>query len=193
MGGNDYWAIADLYLRGESIASLAKAHNINSGTLYRKLKQMGISLRGRSEAAVLRPKPGRKPSYEWVDKDGYVRVQAGNRNVAKHRLTMEGHIGRRLLPSEVVHHIDGDRKNNSIANLHLCRNASEHRQIHANELAEAACGNASWRKCLYCHTYDAPERLTHIASTQGSYHKACAAAYQRARHRSINNEKEITT
>ena len=76
-------------------------------------------------------------------------------------------------------HIDGDRKNNSIANLHLCRNASEHRQIHANELAEAACGTPVGANTCTA-TYDAPERLTHIASTQGSYHKACTAAYQRA-------------
>jgi len=39
--------------------------------------------------------------------------------VAEHRLVMEAHIGRRLKPTEAVHHIDEDRLNNNINNMQL--------------------------------------------------------------------------
>ena len=53
-----------------------------------------------------------------------------NKLVAEHRLTMEKHIGRFLKESEIVHHIDGDRKNNSISNLMLFPNSSSHHKFH---------------------------------------------------------------
>lgn len=47
----------------------------------------------------------------------------------EHRLIMEEHIGRKLLHDEVVHHIDGNGKNNDINNL-VIMNESEHHSIH---------------------------------------------------------------
>ena len=43
---------------------------------------------------------------------------------------VEKNIGRKLGSKEVVHHIDGNRKNNNIENLYLCKNQSEHILIH---------------------------------------------------------------
>ena len=37
-----------------------------------------------------------------------------------HRYVMEQHLGRKLLPSEHIHHIDMDKLNNNISNLWLC-------------------------------------------------------------------------
>lgn len=42
---------------------------------------------------------------------------------------MEQYIGRKLLPNEVVHHIDKDKTNNDISNL-LLLTQSEHSKLH---------------------------------------------------------------
>lgn len=49
----------------------------------------------------------------------------------EHRHVMELHLGRKLTKEEVVHHIDGNRKNNDISNLMLFENNSEHIKHHA--------------------------------------------------------------
>jgi hypothetical protein len=46
--------------------------------------------------------------------------------VKEHRLIMEQHIGRYLTDQEVVHHIDKNKTNNSIENLLLFKDHSEH-------------------------------------------------------------------
>ena len=53
-------------------------------------------------------------------KDGYV---------LEHRWVMEQHIGRRLLKSEDVHHINGNKKDNRIENLEVFTH-SEHTRLH---------------------------------------------------------------
>ena len=54
-----------------------------------------------------------------VDQGGYRRLRIGGKNHFEHRLVMERHLGRKLLPNETVHHRDGDKLNNDITNLEL--------------------------------------------------------------------------
>ena len=54
---------------------------------------------------------------------------AKNGYVLEHRLKMEEYMGRFLNKEEVVHHIDGDKTNNSIENLILLNNQSEHMKL----------------------------------------------------------------
>lgn len=64
-------------------------------------------------AAVASQKGWRKHSSGYM-----VRRRSGVLEV-QHRVVMAEHIGRALLPSETVHHLNGDRADNRIENLEL--------------------------------------------------------------------------
>lgn len=74
-----------------------------------------------------------------IDLDGYALVIAPDghpfgrsratrksKRIVEHRLLMEQHIGRFLLPTEVVDHIDGLRLHNKIENLRLFSSNAQH-------------------------------------------------------------------
>ena len=52
--------------------------------------------------------------------------------VHEHRIIAARKLGRPLLPNEVVHHIDRDKRNNKMENLMVFSSQSEHAKWHAN-------------------------------------------------------------
>lgn len=47
-----------------------------------------------------------------------------------HRVVAERMLGRPLLPGEVVHHIDGDKRNNAPENLFVFQSQADHAKWH---------------------------------------------------------------
>lgn len=65
--------------------------------------------------------------YYWtIDIDGNRVYKEVHRDLAEKKL------GRKLLPSEVVHHIDGNKKNNNINNLMVFKTSSDHLRFHSS-------------------------------------------------------------
>lgn len=82
-----------------------------------------------------------------------------NDYVLYHRIIMENHLGRLLNSNEVVHHIDGNKKNNVIDNLSVMT-AKEHGALHH----EHDLSKHVQLKCPVCgKIFERPYRQTHFS------------------------------
>lgn len=91
-----------------------------------------------AKGQLAREKNGSWKGGRTVASNGYVLVKVGFdhpladvRGYAyEHRLVAETKIGRPLLPGEQVHHLDGNKQNNSPQNLEVVMGGAEHHFAH---------------------------------------------------------------
>ncbi len=76
---------------------------------------------------------GFKKTKTTEETNPYPRKQINKIRMKEHRRIMEVHLGRKLLRTEIVHHINNNPKDNRIENL-LLTNASDHGKIHKTSI-----------------------------------------------------------
>jgi hypothetical protein len=118
-------------------------------------------------------------------RNGY-RCLPGYNAQYEHTAIAERVLGRPLLAGEVVHHMDGNRLNNSNDNLAIFPNEDYHKLIHKRMRAMAATGNPDALVCRRCGKYDDPINLKVLSNggrkTPAIYHPECERNYGRSRY-----------
>lgn len=132
----------------------------------------------------------RKGGYFCLTVKDHPRSSPSTPYIPIHVLIVEKVLGKYLPLGAVVHHINGDHRDNRPENLFVCPNSSYHKTLHIAQRALINCGHADWRKCIYCHTYDSKEnfaqRLVH-GKIDSYFHRKCQNKYNRDR----RNKKNI--
>lgn len=123
--------IRQLAKRGWCLRLIANRYGCSRQCVCERMQEAGISrLPQWSQPG---PRNGQWRGGIQIDDDGYVLVwmpthpfanNAGT--VRQHRLVMELKLGRYLTRKEVVHHKDGNKKNNRIDNLELFASNGDH-------------------------------------------------------------------
>ena len=80
---------------------------------------------------------------------GYLEVTVKGKQMLLHRYLMEMWKGRKLLPTEQVHHIDGDKLNNRIENLRIVT-LQTHPKEHAKGYYSSNGSSATNKYCSKC-------------------------------------------
>ena len=114
-----------LYEDADSVSSLARKLGVPIQTVRYRLVNTGIPIRDRgwhSPKSTPPRKMQESPNWRggrYRTAKGYIRIQTDHGNVFEHRLVMEKTLGRPLLRTEHVHHLNGIRDDNRPANLEL--------------------------------------------------------------------------
>jgi hypothetical protein len=121
---------------------------VNKGQTMCSRKCAGISISGENHYLYGTGKWG---AGRYKDNKGYITTHVKGVKNREHRVIAEKALGRPLPKGAMVHHVDGDRTNNSHDNLVICQDSSYHKLLHANrEILDAGGQIGSHLICGGC-------------------------------------------
>jgi len=141
------WLYQKYVTEGLSIPDISVLCGYSKTHVGRLLKKANIKTRTKAEGVrtpLSRQKrhismtgkmPGElNPSYKrgYWETNGYLFTRVKGKPCQVHRIIAEKKIGRPLQDNEVVHHINGNKKDNRPENLEVMTR-SEHIQLHSND------------------------------------------------------------
>jgi len=121
---NRVWADEEIdYLKNnynieEDVSILAKKFGRTENSIKHKAARLGIKVRD-----------GRRRIRKIKNKE-YWYYCIKRETVLEHRMLMEKKLGRKLNSNDIVHHLDGDTLNNSLANLIVTTRAEHMGRYH---------------------------------------------------------------
>lgn len=148
----------------------AKRSGVKHVTLYARIRN-GVPF----ERAI-DPRPLKEKKSNWYKVSGQ-----GARNLVEyeHRIVAERAMGKPLPKRAEVHHVDENPLNNAPQNLVICPDHKYHALLHLRARALREAGNANFRKCVHCQTWDAPENLKFYGAM--TVHRRCHTKYHAER------------
>lgn len=119
-----------------------KCLNCNEDFFNRSVKRLYCS---RSCSGV-----HKRDEEKW--KNSYKSLYNKGNTVSEHRYVMSYHLGRRLDFDEVVHHINGNKRDNRLENLELMSRSQHTKQHHEEGLYKPMGWSRKWSHCRRCGT-----------------------------------------
>ena len=118
-----------LWRSGLSIVECGAKVGCSVGYAHRLLKRAGVPTHERLGSGRRGKSKGRvelSTGYVMLYSPKHPAANPKHPYIFEHRLVMEEHLGRYLLPSEVVHHKNRDRADNRVENLEVFSSNGEH-------------------------------------------------------------------
>jgi hypothetical protein len=122
----------------------------------------------------------------WISSHGYINCWYKGKKSYEHIKVMEEYLQRPLPKGSIIHHLDEDKTNNHIANLFLCKNIAEHKELH--RIAKNMRAGVSLDKayCSSCKTWK--DRNEMVAKRLNGHCKVCHALRNKGRKRDYKKE-----
>ena len=115
------------------------------------------------------------PTTDWRSRrrgTGKRYVKVGADDSYEHRAIAETALGKPLPQKAEVHHVDGNKKNNSHANLVICQDTAYHRLLHVRARVKALGGNPNTEAWCGACTSLRPLGEFYVRRTTSGHQKA---------------------
>lgn len=115
-------------------------------------------------------------------------LNGGGNGKRLHEMIAEKALGKALPKGALVHHLNGNPRDNRNENLAIFPNIAYHKLIHRRMLAVAFGYPPYYRRCPFCKQYDNPLNMKEYPNGKKIYHLKCAAKYHKS-YMLVHNKK----